>query len=102
MVLVHTITNSHFSGKTVVQDQSQMDIDSLAGDLASVLKEVFPNRASSPNLVLVGHSMVSALMLHQTMLTLSQGGSVVVKACPAIQKDVAQVVGVCNLDVVEG
>lgn len=47
------------SGKTIVQDESQLDIDNLADDLTSVLKEVFPERSSSPNLVLVGHSMVS-------------------------------------------
>lgn len=36
------------------------------------------------------------------LANIRQGGSVVVKACPAIQRDIAPVVGVCNLDVVEG
>lgn len=31
-----------------------------------------------------------------------QGGSVVVKACSRIQSEVRNVIGVCNLDVVEG
>jgi len=64
-----------------------MDITILAEDLTKVLKEVFPDRTKAPNLVLVGHSM---------------GGSVVVKACSAIQQQIAPVLGVVNLDVVEG
>ena len=47
------------SGKTTTSDDAALDIDTLAADLLAVLKEVFPDRQSNPNLVLVGHSMVS-------------------------------------------
>ena len=86
-----------------MNDETQLDIDTLADDLTGVLKEVFPDRNVAPNLVLVWHSMVRLpTTLVGVLLMLVQGGSVIVKACPAIQKDVAPVVGVCNLDVVEG
>lgn len=79
--------DSRGHGKTVCQDDSNLSIQTLADDLVRILAEVFPTKKSTPDLVLVGHSM---------------GGSVVVNACSRVQQEIGNVVGVCNLDVVEG
>lgn len=47
------------SGKTICRDESNLSIDVLANDLVKVLTEVFPNKNSNPDFILVGHSMVS-------------------------------------------
>lgn len=77
------------TGKTKCEDENDLSLERLSSDLVSVLREVFPpSTTKHPSLVLVGHSM---------------GGSVVVRACPAIQSELKMgVVGVVNLDVVEG
>ncbi|KAL7005403.1 Protein phosphatase methylesterase 1 [Cystobasidiomycetes sp. EMM_F5] len=74
-------------GKSEVFEESNMDIQVLTDDLTAVLKEIFPEKLKTPSLMLVGHSM---------------GGSVVVRACAAIQQQVGNVIGLVNLDVVEG
>ena len=52
------------SGKTVCRDETNLSIDVLANDLVQVLKEVFPDKNSNPDLILVGHSMVSFRYIH--------------------------------------
>ncbi|GAA5846198.1 hypothetical protein JCM9279_005857 [Rhodotorula babjevae] len=83
-------------GRTVLPDPPSststsptvdMSLDHLSADLVSLLKTLFPNRATAPALVLVGHSM---------------GGAVVADACSRIQAEVADVTGVAVIDVVEG
>lgn len=86
-----------------------MSLDQLAQDLVDVLKEMYPDPANAPKLLLVGHSMVRPSHGFKTdlnsKLTMAlmpeQGGAVVVQACPMIQK-FAQVIGCAVLDVVEG
>ena len=36
-----------------------MTLENLSNDFVAVLKEIFPVKAVCPNLILVGHSMVS-------------------------------------------
>lgn len=54
-----------------------MDINVLADDLSKVLQEVFPVRSNAPNLVLVGHSMVSGggRLPYNDMASCSKGPS---------------------------
>ncbi|GAA5964616.1 hypothetical protein JCM3765_007642 [Sporobolomyces pararoseus] len=68
-------------------EQTSMELKSMANDLISLLKTVFPERTKAPGIVLVGHSM---------------GGAVVAEACNQIQDSVADVLGVTVIDVVEG
>lgn len=41
------------------KDDQDLSIDALGSDLVHVLAEVFPEKKSTPDLILVGHSMVS-------------------------------------------
>jgi len=65
----------------------EFSLPTLSADLVNLLSTMFPKRSSAPNIILVGHSM---------------GGAVVTDACPRIQADVANVIGLVVLDVVEG
>lgn len=55
-----------FTGKTACHDEHNLSIDTLADDLVQVLSEVFPDKCSSPDLILVGHSMVSFISHERT------------------------------------
>ncbi|KAJ7574027.1 Alpha/Beta hydrolase protein [Mycena floridula] len=75
-------------GKTTSSDEDQnLSIDVLVEDFSAVIQAVFPEPASAPTLLLIGHSM---------------GGSVVVRACPLLLDLKYRVAGVAVLDVVEG
>lgn len=54
-----TLLPHDLPGKSVCKDEGDLSIDRLASDLVSVLVEVFPDRSATPDLILVGHSMVS-------------------------------------------
>jgi protein phosphatase methylesterase 1 len=98
-----------FIGRTNVPADASSDyaLSSLSSDLVRLLKAMFPDRSKAPHLVLVGHSMVILSSLYpaagELLLTrFWQGGAVVTDACPQIQKEVADVIGLSVLDVVEG
>ncbi|KAG8743786.1 Protein with carboxyl methyl esterase activity [Ceratobasidium sp. 414] len=79
-------------GKTTPQDPSDpnadvLDLGVIASDMVNLLSTVFPDPASAPSIVLLGHSM---------------GGTAVVHACPKLQEGGYRVAGVAVLDVVEG
>ncbi|KAG9124156.1 Protein with carboxyl methyl esterase activity [Ceratobasidium sp. 392] len=79
-------------GKTVPEDPSDpnadaLDLSTIALDMVNLLSTVFPDPASAPSIVLLGHSM---------------GGTAVVHACPKLQEKGYRVAGVSVLDVVEG
>ncbi|KZT19623.1 hypothetical protein NEOLEDRAFT_1183192 [Neolentinus lepideus HHB14362 ss-1] len=77
-------------GKTVPMDgasDEDLSIGVLTDDLTELLKTVFPDAKAAPELLLVGHSM---------------GGAVVVHACPQLIDAGYSVLGVVVLDVVEG
>ncbi|KZT19774.1 hypothetical protein NEOLEDRAFT_1151753 [Neolentinus lepideus HHB14362 ss-1] len=77
-------------GKTVPMDgasDEDLSISVLTDDLTELLKTVFPDAKAAPELLLVGHSM---------------GGAVVVHACPQLIDAGYSVLGVVVLDVVEG
>lgn len=57
-----------FTGKTACHDEHNLSIDTLADDLLQVLCEVFPDKHTSPHLILVGHSMVSFMYHERTKL----------------------------------
>ncbi|GAA5881138.1 hypothetical protein JCM16303_004814 [Sporobolomyces ruberrimus] len=75
------------SGEEEDREQASMELESMADDLVSLLRTIYPSRDEAPGLVLVGHSM---------------GGAVVAEACNRIQDSVADVLGVTVIDVVEG
>ncbi|KAG5638531.1 hypothetical protein H0H81_012031 [Sphagnurus paluster] len=77
-------------GKTLSTSEKvdeDLSIDILVDDLVGVIQAVFPDPASAPTLLLVGHSM---------------GGSVVVRCCPILLQHHYRITGVAVLDVVEG
>lgn len=75
-------------GKTTATGSDEnLSIDILVEDLCALIQKVFPQPATAPVLMLVGHSM---------------GGSVVVRACPKLLEWKYMVSGVAVLDVVEG
>lgn len=87
-----------------------MSLSALSSDLVILLSKMFPDRSTAPKFLLIGHSMVRP-SLHMAasvqtdadiLYLLIKGGAVVVEACPRIQKEVGEVVGICVLDVVEG
>lgn len=56
---VASITDICCSGKTIVQgNELDMSLTTLANDLVDLLKSMFPDRATTPKLLLIGHSMV--------------------------------------------
>ncbi|CCM04673.1 uncharacterized protein FIBRA_06859 [Fibroporia radiculosa] len=61
-------------------------IETLTADFVSILKVIFPDPATTPTLLLVGHSL---------------GGSVIVRACPLLQEFKYRITGVAVLDIVE-
>ncbi|KAG0141305.1 hypothetical protein CROQUDRAFT_664032 [Cronartium quercuum f. sp. fusiforme G11] len=75
------------SSATGPPDPPDLSLSTLANDMVSLLKMLYPNRADAPSLVLIGHSM---------------GGAVVTEACARIQAEVSHVIGLVNLDIVEG
>ena len=47
------------SGKTALEEStSEFSLDRLSDDLVTLLRQAFPDRATGPALILVGHSMV--------------------------------------------
>ncbi|KAJ3571983.1 hypothetical protein NP233_g3398 [Leucocoprinus birnbaumii] len=75
-------------GKTTSSaDDSDLSINVLVEDFFELIKTVFPDPASAPTLLLVGHSM---------------GGSVVVQTCPKLLERKYKITGTAVLDVVEG
>ncbi|QRW11676.1 alpha/beta hydrolase family protein [Ceratobasidium sp. AG-Ba] len=75
-------------GKTTSANQTEnLDLSVIASDMVNLLSTVFPDPASAPSFVLLGHSM---------------GGTAVVHACPQLQQKGYRVAGVAVLDVVEG
>ncbi|KIM62710.1 hypothetical protein SCLCIDRAFT_118979 [Scleroderma citrinum Foug A] len=75
-------------GKTTATGSDEnLSMDILVEDLCALIQKVFPEPATAPVLMLVGHSM---------------GGSVVVRACPKLLECKYMVSGVAVLDVVEG
>ncbi|KAG5350325.1 hypothetical protein C0989_011569 [Termitomyces sp. Mn162] len=77
-------------GKTTpTSDHSDEDlsIEVLIEDFTEVIRTIFPEPASAPSLVLVGHSM---------------GGSVVTRSCPSLLEHKYRITGVAVLDIVEG
>ncbi|KAI0318603.1 protein phosphatase methylesterase [Amylostereum chailletii] len=76
-------------GKTTPTNESDEDLSLgvLVQDLFNLLQIVFPDPATAPTFILVGHSM---------------GGAVVVRVCPLLQELKYRVGGVTVLDVVEG
>ncbi|KXN82981.1 Protein phosphatase methylesterase 1 [Leucoagaricus sp. SymC.cos] len=75
-------------GKTTsTVDDSDLSIDVLVEDFLELIRAVFSDSATTPTLLLVGHSM---------------GGSVVVQACPGLLERKYKITGVAVLDVVEG
>ncbi|KAJ7719621.1 Alpha/Beta hydrolase protein [Mycena maculata] len=79
-----TRTTENNEGQNADMDLS---ITTLAADLLATLLAVFPDPATAPTLLLVGHSM---------------GGAVAVRACPLVQDAGYRVTGVAVIDVVEG
>ncbi|KAH8929569.1 protein phosphatase methylesterase [Atractiella rhizophila] len=76
-------------GKTIStpkEEEDDLALSTLSSDLVGLLKALIPEKEKAPKLVLIGHSM---------------GGAVVAHACNSIQADVAPVLGVGILDVVE-
>lgn len=58
-------------------EQASMELGSMANDLISLLKTVFPSRDEAPALILVGHSMVRSLFsLINVIEILMSSGSV--------------------------
>ncbi|KAG6872541.1 hypothetical protein C0995_009002 [Termitomyces sp. Mi166 len=77
-------------GKTIpTSDHSDGDlsIEVLVQDFTEVTRTIFPDPASAPSLLLVGHSM---------------GGSVVTRSCPMLLEREYRITGVAVLDIVEG
>ncbi|KDQ59111.1 hypothetical protein JAAARDRAFT_128089 [Jaapia argillacea MUCL 33604] len=77
-------------GKTQPTDgaaDDDLSIQVLTQDLAELVMTVWPDPVGAPSILLVGHSM---------------GGAVVVHACPVLVQSKYRVVGVVVLDVVEG
>ncbi|KIJ62961.1 hypothetical protein HYDPIDRAFT_135455 [Hydnomerulius pinastri MD-312] len=75
-------------GKTTsTESDENLSMDVLVEDFCAFIQTVFPDPATAPVLMLVGHSM---------------GGSVVVRTCPKIQELKYVISGVAVLDVVEG
>jgi protein phosphatase methylesterase 1 len=76
-------------GRTASMEPNDRDlsIEILSADLFQLVQTVFPDPATAPTLLLVGHSM---------------GGSVVVQTCPMLLDLKYRIVGVAVLDVVEG
>ncbi|KAF5327446.1 hypothetical protein D9619_004998 [Psilocybe cf. subviscida] len=76
-------------GKTVSTDGNDDDlsIEVLVDDFCAVIEGVFPQPASAPTLLLIGHSM---------------GGSVVVRGCAKLQEKKYRITGVAVLEAVEG
>ncbi|KAG6329914.1 hypothetical protein ID866_9174 [Astraeus odoratus] len=72
---------------TATQSDEDLSMDILVEDLCALIHKVFPDPATAPVFMLVGHSM---------------GGSVVVHACPKLQELKYMIAGVAVLDVVEG
>ncbi|KAG5643286.1 hypothetical protein DXG03_001253 [Asterophora parasitica] len=64
-----------------------LSIEILTDDFTEVIKTLFPDPATAPTLLLIGHSM---------------GGSVVVRSCPKLLEGKYRITGVAVLDVVEG
>ncbi|EGN99363.1 hypothetical protein SERLA73DRAFT_182314, partial [Serpula lacrymans var. lacrymans S7.3] len=75
-------------GKTTsTAPDEDLSIDVLTADLLGLLRTLYPDPASAPTFLLLGHSM---------------GGSVVVRTCPMLLELKYKVAGVAVLDVVEG
>ncbi|KAJ7158253.1 Alpha/Beta hydrolase protein [Mycena crocata] len=72
---------------TAAIEDEDLSVGVLIDDFVAILRAVFPDSATAPTLLLVGHSM---------------GGSVVVRACPLLLEHAYRVSGVAVLDVVEG
>ncbi|GJE85653.1 alpha/beta hydrolase [Phanerochaete sordida] len=78
-------------GKTTSQaqtpaDKEDLSIDTLTTDLVNLISNIFKDPASTPTLLLVGHSL---------------GGSVITRASPLLQERKYRIGGVAVLDVVE-
>ncbi|EIN03975.1 protein phosphatase methylesterase [Punctularia strigosozonata HHB-11173 SS5] len=67
--------------------QEDLSIDVLVQDFVELIKVVYPDPASSPTLLLVGHSM---------------GGAITTRAIPLLQTSRYNITGTVVLDVVEG
>ncbi|KAI0667925.1 protein phosphatase methylesterase [Trametes maxima] len=75
----------HLDGEKSPEEEN-LDIDVLTSDLIHLVQAVFPDVQTAPSLLLVGHSL---------------GGSVCVRACPALQQHNYRITGVAVIDVVE-
>ncbi|KAJ9116347.1 hypothetical protein QFC22_004788 [Naganishia vaughanmartiniae] len=77
-------------GKTRTQPEEAeqvLSFENLQHDFVALVKQVFPNSADAPDVILLGHSM---------------GASPVMSAAPLLQHEGYKIVGVVVLDVVEG
>jgi hypothetical protein len=90
------------TGKTEGDEQYTLTLDRMSNDLVDVLRELLPDRATAPKVLLVGHSMVRCSRSPFKLFNARQGGPVVVEAVAKVQAGVADVLGVAVLDVVEG
>ncbi|EIW57923.1 protein phosphatase methylesterase [Trametes versicolor FP-101664 SS1] len=66
--------------------EENLDIDVLTADLVNLVQAVFTDSQAAPSLLFVGHSL---------------GGSVCVRACPALQQSRYRITGVAVVDIVE-
>ncbi|KAF8071567.1 Alpha/Beta hydrolase protein [Lyophyllum atratum] len=69
------------------EEEEDLSIEVLVADFGAVIQTIFPDPATAPTLLLIGHSM---------------GGSVVVRTCPTLLQHKYRITGVAVLDVVEG
>jgi hypothetical protein len=68
------IFGGRMTGKTEGEEQYSLTLDRMSNDLVDVLRELLPDRATAPKVLLVGHSMVRHWTATRSSLTRDRAG----------------------------